>query len=261
MNLLKTIKSNQFAIIVAILSVVVQSFHSYTAFYNTSSLHGSLWGVAQAILFAVVIDMAILFYTVRGRKDIALYAAGAMVLINAYYYYQHLGVSFEFVFGVFLSLIIPVSVYFYSEEIHDDDETEKDVLIRQQLETMKVQQDTINKAIADTRVVDSARKSIAEAFDKKVEENAKLHDKIRSLTAYIESIPPARKDFAPSSVGNYSEKIKPYQYTPPTVEQVSDTEGYVSDVEYEEPEDKSLLGVESHTSKAYNPTRAGSSED
>lgn len=121
MNLLKVIKSNQFALWVAILSVIVQSFHSYTAFYNTSSLSGTGWGIAQAVLFAVVIDLAILFYTVRQRKDIALYAAFVMVIINSYYYYQHLGLSFQFVFGCFLSLIIPTSVYFYSEEIKEDD--------------------------------------------------------------------------------------------------------------------------------------------
>jgi hypothetical protein len=120
MNLLKVIKSNQFALWVAVLSVIVQSFHSYTAFYNTSSLAGTGWGIAQAVLFAIVIDMAILFYTVRQRKDIAMYAAFVMVVINSYYYYQHLGLSFQFVFGCFLSLIIPTSVYFYSEEIKDD---------------------------------------------------------------------------------------------------------------------------------------------
>ena len=120
MKLLTYLRSNQFAITIAILSVLVQSFHSFTAFYNTSALKGA-WGIAQAVLFAIVIDLAILFYTVRRRRDIALYAAVAMVTINAYYYYQHLGITFEFIFGCFLSLIIPVSVYFYSEEIKEDE--------------------------------------------------------------------------------------------------------------------------------------------
>jgi hypothetical protein len=120
MNLLKSLRSNQFALFIAILSVIVQSFHSFTAFYATSSLQNG-WGIAQAVLFALVIDLAILFYTVRGRRDIAMYAAVAMVMINGYYYYQHLGITFQFAFGCFLSLIIPISVYFYSEEIKDDD--------------------------------------------------------------------------------------------------------------------------------------------
>lgn len=145
MNLLKVIKSNQFALWVAILSVIVQSFHSYTAFYNTSSLAGTGWGIGQAVLFAVVIDLAILFYTVRQRKDIALYAAFVMVIINSYYYYQHLGLSFQFAFGCFLSLIIPTSVYFYSEEIKEDN---GDVLMPQHvLHSMEAQIKTQNDII------------------------------------------------------------------------------------------------------------------
>jgi hypothetical protein len=120
MTLHRFLKSNLFAIIIAILSVIVQSFHSYIAFYNTSSLKGSAWGVAQAVLFSLVIDSAILFYTVRNKKNVALGFSIAMILINTYYYFQHLGISFEFAFGVFLSLIIPISVYFYSEEIHEE---------------------------------------------------------------------------------------------------------------------------------------------
>lgn len=119
-SIVSILRSNEFAIWVAILSVIVQSFHSFTAFYNTSSLQNG-WGIAQAVLFSIVIDLAILFYTVRNRKDIALYAAVVMVVINAYYYYQHLDLSFAFIFGCFLSLIIPVSVYFYSEEIREEE--------------------------------------------------------------------------------------------------------------------------------------------
>lgn len=125
MNLLKHLRSNQFAIIVAILSVIVQSFHSFTAFYATSSLQNG-WGIAQAVLFSIVIDLAILFYTVRGRSDIAMYAAVAMVTINVYYYYDHLGLNLQFIFGCFLSLIIPISVYFYSEEIKDTADPDRD---------------------------------------------------------------------------------------------------------------------------------------
>jgi hypothetical protein len=121
-NLLTYLRSNSFALLVAILSVAVQSFHSFTAFYNTSSLRGSAWGIAQAVLFAVIIDLAILFYTLRKREDIAKLAALVMVVINAYYYYQAWGLSWTFAFGCFLSLIIPVSVYYYSEEIDDQDD-------------------------------------------------------------------------------------------------------------------------------------------
>ena len=235
MNLLKTIKSNTFALIVAILSVVVQSFHSYTAFYNTSSLQGSGWGIAQAALFAVVIDMAILFYTVRGRKDIALYAAGAMVMINSYYYYQHLGISFEFAFGVFLALIIPTSVYFYSEEIKDEDDSQDKILIRQQLETMKAQQEQISK--------------MQTAYDFLQQKHKIATNEMRDEIVRLQDLS-VRAAQGPQFV--------PYV---PTVEEVDN----VSEVEYEpgnSHEDSSLIGVYPDDKtirqvKPYNPTTSG----
>lgn len=124
-SLINLLKSNNFAIGIAILSVLVQSFHSFTAFYNVSSLKGTAWGIAQAILFAVIIDLAILFYTVRKNVRVTWMAGFVMVLINCYYYYSHLGLSFDLILGGLLSLIIPVSVYYYSEEIHDEPESIK----------------------------------------------------------------------------------------------------------------------------------------
>jgi hypothetical protein len=119
MNLLRKLKSNEFALAVAILSVIVQSFHSYTAFYNISSLKGTGWGICQAVLFAAVFDFAILFYTVRNKKDVVLGASIFMVIINIYYYYQHLGLTFEFIFGCLIAMIIPTTQYYYSEEIKE----------------------------------------------------------------------------------------------------------------------------------------------
>lgn len=120
-TLIQILKSNEFAIIIAILSVLVQSFHSFTVFYNVSSLKGTFWGIAQAVLFAVIIDMAILFYTVRRNIKVTWMAGFIMVLINCYYYYSHLGIGVELILGGLLSLVIPVSVYYYSEEIHEEE--------------------------------------------------------------------------------------------------------------------------------------------
>lgn len=120
MNLSNHLRSNNFAILIAILSVIVQSFHSYSVFYRLSSLNGTAWGIAQAVLFSVIIDLAILFYTVRKNVKVTWMAGFIMVLINLFYYYTHLGLGLELIMGGLLSLVIPVSVYYYSEEINDD---------------------------------------------------------------------------------------------------------------------------------------------
>lgn len=118
-KLLVYLRSSRFALLVAIVSMLVQTPHSFTAFYNTSAIRDS-WGIAQALTFAIVIDLAIIFYTLRKRTDIAVGAALVMFIINAYYYWSAWGISWSFGFGCFLAGIIPISVYFYSEEIEEE---------------------------------------------------------------------------------------------------------------------------------------------
>lgn len=110
------IKSKDFAVITAIISMLVQTPHTAVAFADLSSLPPA-WSWVQAIVFALVIDMAILVYTVRNRVDIALGAAIIMFLINIYYY-SHLYPDYlSMGFGVLMAAVIPISVYYYSEEI------------------------------------------------------------------------------------------------------------------------------------------------
>lgn len=120
MNLLKKLKSNEFALTVAILSVIVQSFHSYSVFYSVSSLRGTGWGMAQAALFAIVFDLAILFYTVRNRKDVVLGASVLMFIMNGYYYWVGDLALLQLIFGLFLAIVIPMTQYYYAEEIVED---------------------------------------------------------------------------------------------------------------------------------------------
>lgn len=136
-KLLHTLKSNEFALFLSIVSVLVQSFHSYTAFYNMSSLKGTVWGIAQAVLFAFVIDCAILFYTLRNKKDVVFFASVFLFVINGYYYYSFWGFGYELIFAAFLSLLVPVTQYFYSEEIVDisdvEYESEEETQLRKML--------------------------------------------------------------------------------------------------------------------------------
>lgn len=122
MNLLKKLKSNEFALTVAILSVLVQSFHSYSVFYSVSSLRGTGWGIIQAVLFAAVFDLAILFYTVRNNTRVVLGASVFMALFNMYYYYVQPELStLQLIFGLVLSIVIPMTQYYYAEEIQEDE--------------------------------------------------------------------------------------------------------------------------------------------
>jgi hypothetical protein len=114
--MIEFLRSDKFAVGVAIASVLLQTPHSYYVFQDVSNIN-NIFGQAQALLFAIVIDLSILFYTVRKNKMLARGGAVVMSILNIYYYYLSSGLGASFIFGIFLSLIIPISVYFYSEEL------------------------------------------------------------------------------------------------------------------------------------------------
>lgn len=141
MTLIQALRSNTFAIYIAIASVIVQSFHSFYAFYKISSLNGTGWGIAQAVLFAIIVDAAVLFYTVRKNTKVTWMAAFIMVLINLYVYWVHLGFTFDFALGALIAFVIPVSNYFYSEEIEVDDPRDVQYEPGQREEILKVEKE------------------------------------------------------------------------------------------------------------------------
>lgn len=257
MNLIKRIRSNEFAVVVAILSVLVQSFHSYTAFYNVSSLQGTAWGIAQAVLFAIVFDLAILFYTVRNKKDVVLGAAVFLVMINAYYYYQHLGFTFEFIFGCFLSVIIPVTQYYYSEEIREEGD-DVEGLARHNLELME--------QVAELEIVKKDRDGLAA----KAEEIRADRDHLRTFLQKAET---ANKEYY-NVVGQRDSLLNSNSVLSEAlgrrVAEIVDLKqrlGESADIEHyaaaqeaeirEAVQDKSLLNVsDDHKYKPYNPTRS-----
>ena len=112
------IKGNEFAVLAAIASMVLQSKHTYMAFLSAESLDPNFVDIIFAVLAAVVIDLSILFYTLRNKHKIALGAMLSMVVINSYgYWIIHHTFNIQFAMGMFFSIIIPISVFYYSEEI------------------------------------------------------------------------------------------------------------------------------------------------
>ncbi len=118
MNISKIIRSNDFATWAAILAMVLQSKHTYMAYLSVESLDPNWVDMTFAVLAAIAIDVAILFYTLRNRRDIALGAMATMIVINSYAYWDiHQALTWKFYASQFLGLVIPVSVFYYSEEI------------------------------------------------------------------------------------------------------------------------------------------------
>lgn len=145
--------SREFGFVYCLIGTLAQIAHTYFLVTNISSLTGG-WKTAQAMAISVFISSSLLFFTAIASNDeskdsrrIHLAVNLFMVieiLINFYYYSRHLLLDnanvqiYDFVFGVLVACLIPVTIKLYAgliqakdwlEEFNDKSETvpEKDL--------------------------------------------------------------------------------------------------------------------------------------
>ncbi len=117
MRLVKYFQSLQFTILLCILSMITQGYHSYYTFHKTSNIDGFM-GIIQSLLFVIVFEFFTMYYLVRGRKFMAGFFSVCYLIMNLFYYYS----TFEqggatYWTALFLSFIIPFSIYNIAENI------------------------------------------------------------------------------------------------------------------------------------------------
>lgn len=139
--------SREFGFVYCLIGTLAQIAHTYFLVTNISSLTGG-WKTAQAMAISVFISSSLLFFTAIASNDeskdsrrIHLAVNLFMVieiLINFYYYSRHLLLDnanvqiYDFVFGVLVACLIPVTIKLYAgliqakdwlEEFNDKSET------------------------------------------------------------------------------------------------------------------------------------------
>lgn len=116
MNYIRSIK---FGIFITFCAILSQSYHSYFVFLEVGHIEG--WpGVVQALLFVMTWESFTLFWTARGRKGISLFYSICQILMNNFYYWQKIGWDKSFLVSVFISFILPVSIYQLADEINKE---------------------------------------------------------------------------------------------------------------------------------------------
>lgn len=121
--------SREFGFVYCLIGTLAQIAHTYFLVTNISSLTGS-WKTAQAMAISVFISSSLLFFTAIASNDdskdsrrIHLAVNLFMVieiLINFYYYSRHLLLDnanvqiYDFVFGVLVACLIPVTIKLYA---------------------------------------------------------------------------------------------------------------------------------------------------
>jgi hypothetical protein len=71
-------------------------------------------------VFAFSLESSILIFTLLGKRNTAIFFGLVSWLINLLYYWVEIGMTQKFVAMNIISLIIPVTIFFYSELIKTD---------------------------------------------------------------------------------------------------------------------------------------------
>lgn len=105
-------------------ALFVQAPHTAEVFHRIST---SGWWAPFSILhcvgFAIVLELAVLLFVVRGRKRLSWSFAGISVLMNVFYYYSALWWSApgtvwpDIVKCVVTAIALPLAIAFYSHEV------------------------------------------------------------------------------------------------------------------------------------------------
>lgn len=119
-NVLNYIKSLDFAFVLCIMSMLGQSFHTFYSFYAVSNIDSDWFRIPEALILVFVFECFTLFYLMRGRTGLASFYSCCLFVMNVYYYIDSGSSGKELYLGIFLSAIIPISVYFVSEEVKQE---------------------------------------------------------------------------------------------------------------------------------------------
>ena len=126
-KLLEFIRSTKFILYVALFTVVFLSPTTYFVFYSFSIFASPYREIASGGVAAIV-AASIMIYTLRKNLKMALYYSWFEITISAYYYIAMVVGSWDWslIPALSFTLILPMSVYYYSKEIDANPHLEND---------------------------------------------------------------------------------------------------------------------------------------
>jgi len=105
---------------VIVFALLTQVTHAAWVFENISRTKGNQWDFLMSYVFAVSLETSIFIFTMEAKIRTAVFFAVVSTLINLLYYWIQVGFTLEFWSMVVISPIIPITIYYYSELITED---------------------------------------------------------------------------------------------------------------------------------------------
>jgi hypothetical protein len=104
--------------ITILFALLTQISHAAYIYYNLSN--GGLFEQIMSWVFAVSLETSIFIFTMAGKRNTAIFFGFISWSINILSYWFEMGFTQKFVAMNVVSIIIPITIFFYSELIKSD---------------------------------------------------------------------------------------------------------------------------------------------
>jgi hypothetical protein len=105
--------------ITIICALLTQISHAASLFFLIGG-EDTLFAMIMSWIFAISLEFSIYIFTIYGKKNTAIFFGLISWAINILYYWFEVGFTQKFVAMNIISPIIPITIYFYSELIQQE---------------------------------------------------------------------------------------------------------------------------------------------
>lgn len=125
MTILNKEQQKNLILIAIVSSLLTQITHASDLFSSISKVENQYLNTFLSYVFAFGLELSIFIFTLKAKKATATFFALISFLINILYYYPKWEISRECLSSLVISLIVPVAIWFYSDLILEEIESEQ----------------------------------------------------------------------------------------------------------------------------------------
>ena len=112
--------TNTLTKVAVISALLTQITHASYLFYQVSHESNDILNLIFSYIFAISLELSIYIFTMKGKKQVATFFAIISVLVNLLYYFYQVGLTQQFLGMIVISAIVPITIWFYSDTIHEE---------------------------------------------------------------------------------------------------------------------------------------------
>lgn len=115
------IRSRSFTTFLVVIATAAQLPHAFEFIYEISLFKDIEWfRFSHSFLFAIALELAILFFTLRGKTNKAYFFATISCIMDIIVYLRVVETNIDYVSMIIVSIMLPVAIAMYSDEIKED---------------------------------------------------------------------------------------------------------------------------------------------